>query len=616
MASRIFLAKRIGNQGTSDDYTAFPPTPPYPQQVMKAHLRTLPLGTLALLAASSSVGPSHAWAQEKPQNPPKSVSPKEETTKTNETKASDKTKEEPEIVPPAGELDRIGQLQETAMLTKTATWGHWGNRPKSYTAWTSHSNRLIPVYVYGGSFDSYMNEGSLYRDEEKIKVLYGRLPPNTLNPEASYADQTDIYRLQRKSVEELGKKYVFLVVFDGMDWQSTQAAAIYKSGKIYTEGKGSGLLFQDYTGAPSSYGYVVTAPYADEVETDVDAQLNLKPLTKFGGYDSRLGGTAPWVPETDIDYPIGRSKITPHAYTDSSSSATSLTAGVKAVNGAVNLDGEMKEAETIARWAQRTKGFAVGAVSSVPICHATPAAAYAANVSRDDYQDLSRDLLGLPSVSRKEAPHPGLDVLIGCGYGETAANGAGQGANFVPGNRYLAESDRERVDIAHGGSYVVSQRTPGRKGAEVLFEGAAKAREGGHRFLGFFGAKNGHLPFRTANGDFITALDAKQTRELYKPEDIEENPSLAQMTEAAISVLEKDPEGFWLMVESGDVDWANHANNIDSSIGSVLQGEEAIGKIFQWIESKNLWKDSLVVITADHGHFFHLTDPSVLVEKP
>ncbi len=87
------------------------------------------------------------------------------------------------------------------------------------------------------------------------------------------------------------------------------------------------------------------------------------------------------------------------------------------------------------------------------------------------------------------------------------------------------------------------------------------------------------------------------------------------MTEAAISVLESDPEGFWLMVESGDVDWANHANNIDNSIGAVLQGEEAIGKIFGWIESKNAWKDSLVVITADHGHFFHLLDPSVLVEK-
>lgn len=587
---------------------------------MKSNLKTIRAGALTIFVASSSLSPICSWAQEKVESKPKTASIIEETvqpqeSKTKEASAKDKAKEEPEIVPPAGTLDRIGQLQETAMVTKTATWGHWGNRPKSYTAWTSHSNRLIPVYVYGGSFDSYMNEGSLYRDEEKIKALYGRLPPNTLNPDAPYADQTDIYRLQRKGIEELGKKYVFLVVFDGMDWQSTQAAAIYKSGKVYIEGKGSGLLFQDYTGAPSSYGYVVTAPYADEVETDVDAQLNVKPLTKFGGYDPRLGGTTPWAIETDIDYPIGRSKITPHAYTDSSSSATSLTTGVKAVNGAVNLDGEMKEVETIARWAQRTKGFAVGAVTSVPICHATPAAAYAANVSRDDYQDLSRDLLGLPSVSRKETPHPGLDVVIGCGYGEIAANGAGQGTNFVPGNRYLAESDRDRVDVTKGGAYVVTERTPGRKGSEVLFEGAAKAREGKHRFLGFFGAKNGHLPFRTANGDYITALDAKQTRELYSQADIDENPSLAQMTEAAISVLESDPEGFWLMVESGDVDWANHANNIDNSIGAVLQGEEAIGKIFGWIESKNAWKDSLVVITADHGHFFHLLDPSVLVEK-
>ena len=42
------------------------------------------------------------------------------------------------------------------------------------------------------------------------------------------------------------------------------------------------------------------------------------------------------------------------------------------------------------------------------------------------------------------------------------------------------------------------------------------------------------------------------------------------MTEAAISVLEQNERGFWLMVEAGDVDWANHNNNIDDSIGAVF----------------------------------------------
>ncbi|MCU0717048.1 MAG: hypothetical protein MUD03_13060, partial [Pirellula sp.] len=170
---------------------------------MKSNLKTIRASALTIFVASSSLSAVYSWAQEKVESKSKTASIIEEAvqpqeSKTKEASAEDKAKEEPEIVPPAGTLDRIGQLQETAMVTKTASWGHWGNRPKSYTAWTSHSNRLIPVYVYGGSFDSYMNEGSLYRDEEKIKALYGRLPPNTLNPDAPYADQTDIYRLQRK----------------------------------------------------------------------------------------------------------------------------------------------------------------------------------------------------------------------------------------------------------------------------------------------------------------------------------------------------------------------------------------------------------------------------------
>ena len=86
--------------------------------------------------------------------------------------------------------DKVAQMQTTAMTDKTATWGHWGNRPSSYSAWTNHSNRLIPVYVFGGSFASYMNEGSVYRDAAKLEKLYNQLPTNTVRSDAPYADQT------------------------------------------------------------------------------------------------------------------------------------------------------------------------------------------------------------------------------------------------------------------------------------------------------------------------------------------------------------------------------------------------------------------------------------------
>ena len=64
---------------------------------------------------------------------------------------------------------------------------------------------------------------------------------------------------------------------------------------------------------------------------------------------------------------------------------------------------------------------------------------YAQNVHRDDYQDLARAMLGLPGIMQeaRQAPmHPGLDVVIGAGYGITsqAETMAAQGKNWVPGN--------------------------------------------------------------------------------------------------------------------------------------------------------------------------------------
>jgi len=520
-----------------------------------------------------------------------------------------------EVVVPEG-LDEIAAKQHVAIQSMTAPWGYWGTRPDSYSSWTNHSNRLIPVYVFGGNLEAFTGSNSIYRDAERLKTLYGREPVNTLNPSADYADQTDIYRLQRAAIESGKKKYVFLVVFDGMDWQTTWAAANYRNRAVaYTQGRGTGLAFQDYTRCPTDFGYIVTSSLGEEVDTDVDAQIDKKESTKFGGYDHRLGGSAPWESYSDPQYLIGRNQQSGHVVTDSSSSASSMTAGVKILNGALNVKPDRTHTETIAQWVQRDKGFAVGTVTSVPICHATPAAAYAVNVSRDDYQDLSRDMLGLPSVTHKNKPYPGLDVVLGGGYGEIAKSNAGQGENFIEGNRYLADVDRDAVDVDKGGQdakYVIAQRTPGQSGSQVLANSVQKAIDGKHRLLGFFGTKNGHLPFQTANGDYRPVATVKGIEE-YSAEELAENPKLSELTQAAIDVLSSRSDRFWLMVEAGDVDWANHANDIDSAIGAVFSGEQAVSAIFRWIEKQEAWDDSLVIVTADHGHYFNLVKPEALI---
>jgi alkaline phosphatase len=296
---------------------------------------------------------------------------------------------------------------------------------------------------------------------------------------------------------------------------------------------------------------------------------------------------------------------------DSAASATAMTTGAKTYNYAINVNDHGKPLTTIAHELQQ-QGRSVGVVTSVPISHATPAAAYAHNVSRNDYQDLTRDMLGLPSISHKSEPLPGLDLLIGAGWGENKAKDAAQGSNFVPGNRYLTDDDLHQIDAAHGGQYQFVTRTPGVTGEQALQSAVNNAVSKRRKLFGYFGVPYGHLPFRTADGDFAPPAGVEPA-ETYTPADLSENPTLAQMTAAALSYLEHDPDGFWLMLEAGDVDWANHDNNIDNSVGAVLAGDAAYRVVTDWVEAHNAWEQTAVIVTADHGHYLVLKQPEALI---
>ena len=525
--------------------------------------------------------------------------------------------------------DHIAELQKSAIVAGVAPFGHWGLTPTNYMEWGTHSNRLIPVYTFGTKgagpgidLESYLGEKSPYRDAAKVTALYGYLPDGTVDPVADWMDQTNLYDIQKAALAA-GRKHIFLVVFDGMDWQTTQAAAISQRRKVeYTEGRGTGFHFQDYTaGGKTQFGSMVTSPHNEGTTVNVNDQTVTNPGgTKRGGYAPALGGRTPWGVAPNNEYPTSRNNSSPpvHAYTDSSSSASSMTAGIKTYNNGVNVDLAGGLVKTIAHEAQQ-HGYLIGVVTSVPVSHATPATAYAHNVHRDDYQDLSRDLLGLPSISHPQQPLPGVDVLLGAGWGQARDRDSGQGDNFVPGNAYLTDADIAALDLAHGGRYRVAQRTAGQNGGDQLLDQARLAAEKKERLLGYYGwfdpAKkyNGHLPYRTANGDSTPTIGRNRTAEIYTPADLSENPTLADMTTAALTVLEQREKGFWLMVEAGDVDWANHDNNIDNSIGAVVSGDEAVRVITDWVETHSNWDESLLIVTADHGHYLVLDQPELLV---
>ncbi len=507
----------------------------------------------------------------------------------------------------------------------------------------SHTNRMVGVYIYGRKADlgSVMGKNSRYRDAEKIKAAYGVLPANTLNPEAVYADQSDLYRVQKDAIAR-GAKYVFIIWFDGLDWPTTQAAAVVRSGKIYTEGKGSGLFYQDYTADGSAqYGFVVTSPTRDQSTRDVDRQLVTIPSSSLsGGYDVQLAGPNPWTPgllaheapgyfkgqsANKLDragvQAVGRVM---HAYTDSSQSAAELVSGVKSYNSGLNVDDNSRLVPTLFHELQ-DQGWKVGTVTSVPFCHASPAGMYAQNVERDDYQDIARAMLGLPGIiqqARQGRLYPGLDVVIGTGYGIKARDSdlKAQGQNAVPGNLYLTDADRTAIDVKNGGKYVCVQTDSASNGGQALIKASAEAAQTGARLFGFFGAETfDHLPFRTSDGRYDPAPSLNRkgmpaAAEAYMPSDLNAQPTLAQMTDAALDVLSARPgQPFILFVEAGDVDFALHANNLDNAIGAIFSGEEAVRTVVRWVETHSNWDESVVIVSSDHGHYLVVDDLKALV---
>lgn len=525
------------------------------------------------------------------------------------------------------QADHIRELQTTAIKNKKSPAAHWGFDPNNYIQWSSHSLRLIPVYTFGTqngvpgyNLDSYIGKNSPYRDEKKLEAIYGFLPENTLNPKAKYLDQTNLYDIQKAALNS-GKKNIILIVFDGMDWDTTRAAALYYNGADkYKIGRGTGLHFQDYTAdGTSQFGYMVTAPHNDGSNVDVNTQKVLNPGGKMrGGYNAKKGGPAPWKAGEDKKYLIGSSsnKYGEHAYPDSANTASSMTTGIKSYNNAINVDPNGAPVATIAHEAQE-KGYSVGVVTSVPISHATPAAAYAHNVSRNDYQDLARDLLGQTSISHPEQALTGMDVVLGGGFGtmEKPTGSKSHGKNFVPGWKYISEESIKIADVKQGGKYTVALRTPQVKGKIGLKQATDAAIKNKTRLLGVYGLEKyaAHLPFQTADGDYQPAPGKKNSREVYSESDVSENPTLADMTESALSILSQNKQGFWLLVEAGDVDWANHDNNLDNSIGAIKSGDDAFKVITDWVEKNSNWDETLVILTADHGHYLNIDQPEALI---
>ncbi|MEH2213794.1 esterase-like activity of phytase family protein [Nostoc sp.] len=461
-------------------------------------------------------------------------------------------------------------------------------------------------------------------------------------------------------------KNVIIMIGDGMGWEMARAASIYKeiqNGKtganlsdFYTQGKGQGLNFQTLQGygLATTYGTTIadsngvfsTANSALDGTNPITGESPVRPGFTFDptfnqgntptggakvsdgavgnlvGYDPTRGGVNPWTPGNDPEY-------IKYSYPDSANTATTLYTGVKTYNNAVGVDIFENPLETILKTANEV-GKSTGLVTSVPIDHATPAAA-AANVNRRSKYDA--DYPALDNILQQQLRVYQPTVLLGGGH-PLSAPGDLLPAGVEPNtsNEYISQSTYTELSTKPTNNlydYTFLER--GENAAQKLAETAATIDpEKGDRLFGLYGARgqNGNLPVSSANGDYsTTGLDmfsvftnqgdnakVDTTRPLLPGEtdasfiakEVNENPTLNDLTNAALDVLGKDPDGFWLMVEGGDIDWSAHDNNIDNLIGTTLDFDKAVGSTIDWIEKNGGWEENQLIVTADHDQYLTL----------
>lgn len=231
--------------------------------------------------------------------------------------------------------------------------------------------------------------------------------------------------------------------------------------------------------------------------------------------------------------------------TDSAAAATAIACGVKTYNAGLGIDANGNSVTSFTEQA-KAAGYKVGIVTTVSLDHATPAAFYAHTASRKNYYEIGHQLA-----------KSGFDYFAGGGFldpeGKKAKTQDAKTSVFdaIIQAGYTIVQDRKGFDALKPGTkaVVISPR---------LQDAAA-------------------IPY---NID-MTSQDL----------------TLADFTAKGIELLE-NPQGFFMMVESGKVDWACHANDAATAIHDMLAFEQAIAKAIEFAAKHP--QETLIVVTGDH----------------
>jgi alkaline phosphatase len=143
-----------------------------------------------------------------------------------------------------------------------------------------------------------------------------------------------------------------------------------------------------------------------------------------------------------------------------------------------------------------------------------------------------------------------------------------------------------------------AERGAGRDGALWLLSAAQRAADRGKKLFGLYGGVGGHFESPEPRDLPGTPLVLRASLE---------NPLLRDATLAALKVLAANEQGFFVMIEQGDIDWANHANDFQRMVGTTWDLHEAVRAAIDWVnqpEDGVDWCNTLLVVTADHANSY------------
>jgi alkaline phosphatase len=236
--------------------------------------------------------------------------------------------------------------------------------------------------------------------------------------------------------------------------------------------------------------------------------------------------------------------------TDSAAAATALYTGRKTNNGALNILPDGKRLSTVAH-AARKAGMSVGVLSTTRLTHATPAGIYGHSSDRNDENLIAEQLAELsPEVAM-----------------------AGGLRHFIPQSRKGSKrkDDKDLVGAMKVDGYAYVTNADELKAIDPSKTG---------KLLGLFAMS--HMDYE---------LDRQNVPELRN------QPQLADMTRVALLILEKNPKGFFVMIEGGRIDHACHSHDIKAAIYDTLAFDAAVNVALDYQKTH---RDVLVLVTADH----------------